>query len=60
MPKWIERLHLNKTKAFSIVFLMMVLPPLPMFIAAQTNRIIIVWLFLGIVIIANFVAILIQ
>jgi len=58
MRKWIERLAENKYKLYVLAFLMMVIPPLPMYYAAQQGFIALIWVLLGVVILANFLVLL--
>ena len=60
MKKWIERLSENKYKVYVLAFLMMVILPLPMFFAAQQGLIALIWVLLGVVVLANFLVLLIP
>jgi hypothetical protein len=60
MKNWIERLSENKYKIYVLAFLMMVIPPLPMFYAAQQGAIVLIWILLGVIVLANILVFLIP
>jgi len=50
---WRENLTKHKFQLYLVAFLMMVIPPVPMYIAARNSSTPVVWCLLGVIILAN-------
>lgn len=60
MDKIKENLRVNKFKLHLIALLLMLIPPVPMYFAAQQGASGLIWVLIGIVILGNLLAILIP
>lgn len=50
---WRENLAKHKFQLFIVAFLMMVIPPVPMYFATENGSIALVWILLIVIIVAN-------
>lgn len=60
MDKIKENLRVNKFKLHLIALLLMLIPPVPMYFAAQQGASGLIWVLIGIVVLGNLLAILIP
>ena len=60
MRKMIEWLRTNKYESYLLAFALMVLPPIPMYIAAQQGASGWIWSLIGLIIIGNLIALVVR
>lgn len=60
MDKFKENLHEHKFKLHLTALLLMLIPPIPMYFAAQNGATVLIWLLIGVVILGNLLVILVP
>lgn len=57
LPDWLDK---YKFEAHLVAFLLMSLPPLPLYLAAQYGRVDWIWALLGLVVLGNLLALVVR
>jgi len=60
MDKFKENLREHKFKLHLTALLLMLIPPIPMYFAAQNGATVLIWLLIGVVILGNLLVILVP
>jgi hypothetical protein len=60
MENFKENLRKNKFQLHLTTLLLMLIPPIPMYFAAQSGALVLVWILVGVVILGNLLVILIP
>lgn len=60
MVRFFNYLRNHKFESYSIAFLLMMIPPIPMYYAAQGNQTALIYLLLGFVILGNLLVLIVK